>query len=93
MSMKIKYTDEPLGEIRVVQDFLPSPSELAFREEGVKVTLALSKKSVEFFKAEASRHHTQYQRMIRRLLDAYVETQSPTLARRAARPTRKRAVG
>lgn len=93
MSTKIKYTDEPLGEIRVIPDFLPSPTELAFREEGVKVTLALSKKSVEFFKAEASRHHTQYQRMIRRLLDAYVDTQPHTLTRRAARTTRKRAVG
>ena len=93
MSTKIKYTDEPLGEIRVIPDFLPSPAELAFREEGVKVTLALSKKSVEFFKAEASRHHTQYQRMIRRLLDAYVDTQPHTLTRRAARTTRKRAVG
>jgi hypothetical protein len=93
MSTKTNYTDEPLGEIRVVPDFLPSPSELAFREEGVKVTLALSKKSVEFFKAEASRHHTQYQRMIRRLLDAYVDTQPHTVTRRAARTTRKRAVG
>ena len=93
MSTKIKYTDEPLGEIRVIPDFLPSPAELAFREEGVKVTLALSKKSVEFFKAEATRHHTQYQRMIRRLLDAYVDTQSDTLTRRAARTTRKRAAG
>ena len=93
MSTKIKYTDEPLGEIRVIPDFLPSPTELAFREEGVKVTLALSKKSVEFFKAEATRHHTQYQRMIRRLLDAYVDTQSDTLTRRAPRTTRKRAVG
>ena len=92
MSAKIKYTDEPMGEIRVVPDFLPSPSELAFREEGVKVTLALSKKSVEFFKAEASRHHTQYQRMIRRLLDAYVDTQPHTLTRHAARTIRKRAV-
>ena len=93
MSTKIKYTDEPLGEICVIPDFLPSPAELAFREEGVKVTLALSKKSVEFFKAEATRHHTQYQRMIRRLLDAYVDTQSDTLTRRAPRTTRKRAVG
>ena len=93
MSTKIKYTNEPLGEIRVIPDFLPSPAELAFREEGIKVTLALSKKSVEFFKAEASRHHTQYQRMIRRLLDAYVDTQSDTLTRRAPRTTRKRAVG
>jgi predicted DNA binding CopG/RHH family protein len=70
MSAKIKYTDEHLGKVQVVPDFLPSPAELAFREEGVKVTLALSKKSIEFFKSEAMKHHTQYQRMIRRLLDA-----------------------
>lgn len=75
---KIKYTDEPLGKVQVVPDFLPSPAELAFREEGVKVTLALSKKSVDFFKSEATKHHTQYQRMIRRLIDAYVEAQTPT---------------
>ena len=78
MSAKIKYTDEPLGNAKVVPDFLPSPAELAFREEGVKVTLALSKKSLEFFKSEASKHQTQYQRMIRRLLDAYVDAQAPT---------------
>lgn len=72
----ITYTDEPIGDVQVIPDFLPSPSELAFREEGVKVTLALSRKSVEFFKAEAARHHTQYQRMIRRLLDAYVDAQA-----------------
>ena len=78
MRAKIKYTDEPLGKLQVVADFLPSPAELAFREEGVKVTLALSKKSIEFFKSEAAKHHTQYQRMIRRLLDAYVDGQPPT---------------
>ena len=75
MKKKITYTNEPLGDIEVVPDFLPPPAKLAFREEGVKVTLALSKKSVEFFKFEASKHQTQYQRMIRRLLDAYVEVQ------------------
>ena len=66
MSAKVKYTDEPLGKIEVVSDFLPSPAQLAFREEGVKVTLALSKKSLDFFKTEAAKHQTQYQRMIRR---------------------------
>lgn len=76
MSAKITYTDEPIGEPKVVPDFLPSPAELAFREEGVKVTLSLSRKSVEFFKAEAARNHTQYQRMIRRLLDAYADAHS-----------------
>jgi hypothetical protein len=75
MSRKIKYTNEPLGRVEVIPDILPSPEELAFREEGVKVTLALSKRSVDFFKLEASRHHTPYQRMIRRLLDSYVDSQ------------------
>ena len=79
MPAKIKYSDEPLGKLEVVTDFLPSPSELAFREEGVKVTLALSRKSVEFFKSEAAKHHTQYQRMIRRLLDSYAEAQASAL--------------
>jgi hypothetical protein len=73
MSGKIKYTDEPLGNLKVVPDFLPRPEELVFRDEGVKVTIALSKRSVEFFKGQARKHHTQYQRMIRRLLDAYAE--------------------
>jgi predicted DNA binding CopG/RHH family protein len=73
MSDKTRYTNEPIGKIDVIADFLPSPAELAFREEGVKVTLALSKKSVDFFKLQAARHHTQYQRMIRRLVDNYVD--------------------
>ena len=85
MSAKIKYTDEPLGKTQVVLDFLPAPADLAFREEGVKVTLALSAKSIEFFKSEATKHQTQYQRMIRRLLDAYVDvhTETPRLKGRA----------
>ena len=63
-------------EARVIQDFLPPPEELAFREEGVKVTLALNKKSVDFFKAEAGKHHSQYQRMIRKLIDSYADAYS-----------------
>lgn len=76
MNGKVKYTDEPLGDLRVIPDFLPRPEELIFRDEGVKVTIALSKRSVEYFKGEARKHHTQYQRMIRRLLDAYAEHHS-----------------
>ena len=86
---KIKYTDEPLGDVAVVRDFLPPPEQLAFREEGVKVTLALSKKSIDFFKSEAAKHHTQYQRMIRRLVDAYVENYTVTPASRLPRTARK----
>ncbi len=71
MKKKIKYTDEPLGKVRLVKDFLPPPEELAFKDESVKVTMTLSKSSVEFFKKAAEKYHAPYQQMIRRLIDAY----------------------
>ena len=91
MSAKIRYTDKPLGRLKVVPDFLPSPEELAFREVGVKVTIALSRRSVEFFKREAAKHGTQYQRMIRRLLDTYARHHSRPLTARSTRTRTKSA--
>ena len=91
MSVKIKYTDEPIGEPRVIRDLLPTPDQLAFRDEDVKITIALSKRSVDFFKSQAAKSDTQYQRMIRRLLDAYVETHAGALTARPKRPSGKRA--
>ena len=73
MKKKIRYGDEPVGGLRVVPDFLPSPEQLALREEKVKVTISLSRTSMEFFKEQAAVHHTAYQRMIRNLLDAYAD--------------------
>ena len=90
MTRKTKYTNEPIGEVRVVRDFLPPPEELAFREDAVKVTLALSRRSVDFFKAQAARHKTQYQKMIRRLLDRYAERYSDKLEGQAERSNRRR---
>ena len=63
----------PIGPLKVVPDFLPSPEELVFKEDTVKITITLSKESVEFFKQEAKKYHTPYQKMIRRLLDAYTQ--------------------
>lgn len=63
--------DEPMGRIKAVDDFLPPPEGLVLKEERVKVTISLSKESVKFFKKEAKKHHTQYQRMIRKILDLY----------------------
>lgn len=40
------------------------------KEEGVKVTMTLSKSSVAFFKKAAQKYRTPYQRMIRPLIDA-----------------------
>lgn len=65
MSGGTKYRNEQIGAPRIVRDFLPSPRDLAFREEDVKITITLTKRSVTFFKSEAERAGTQYQRMIR----------------------------
>ena len=72
MKNKITYTDEPMGKVRVMTDLLPSPEQLVFKEKKVKVTISLSKTSLDFFKEQADLHQTAYQKMIRNLLDAYV---------------------
>jgi len=61
----------PFGKITIVPDFLPPPHELIFRREEVKITLALSRRSVEFFKKQARLNHAKYQRMIREVVDRY----------------------
>ena len=71
MKSKIKYTDEPMGELRVIKDFLPPPDQLVLKEENVKITISLKKSSVEFFKKEAQKRRTSYQKMIRRVIDWY----------------------
>jgi len=75
MSKRIQYSDEPIGEVRLVPDFLPSPEELALKNEQTKVTIHLSSETVAYFKAAADKHHMQYQKMIRQLLDEYVAHQ------------------
>ena len=71
MKKKIKYSNEKIGRVELVKDFLPKPEELVFKEETVKVTLNLSKSSIEFFKGIAQKHGSQYQKVIRNLLDRY----------------------
>ena len=71
------YTDDQ-GEMdgigdRPLPDFLPPPERLVMAEDTVKVTLALSRDSVDFFKRQASRQGVPYQRMIRALVDAYAK--------------------
>lgn len=78
MKRTVKYTNEPLGRLQIIPDFLPPPDQLVLKEDGVKVTLSLSKRSVEFFKAQAARSKVPYQKMIRNLLDSYAEQHSAT---------------
>ncbi len=71
MKKKIKYSNEEIGKVKIVDDFLPKPEDLVFKEATVKVTLNLSKTSIDFFKGVARKHGSQYQKLIRNLLDNY----------------------
>jgi len=68
----IKYSDESINA-KVISDFLPKPENLVFKEDNIKVTLSLSRKSLDFFKRQADKLNTHYQTMIRSLLDQYRE--------------------
>ena len=74
-SRTVRYTAGETGRVRVVEEFLPAPDALVLREENVKVTISLSKRSVDFFKRAAKTRRVPYQRMIRALVDAYAEKQ------------------
>ena len=72
MRKRIHYTNEPIGEIKIVKDFLPPPDKLVFKRKNIKVTMALDVESVNFFKEQAQRNRVPYQTMIRNLINAYV---------------------
>lgn len=74
-SKTVRYTEGEIGRVRIIDDFLPSPDELVPREENVKVTLSLSRRSLDFFKRESKKRRVPYQRMIRAVVDYYAEKQ------------------
>jgi hypothetical protein len=55
-----------------MKDFMPSPDELVAADDKIKITIALTRDTVDFFKDVAKDNNTNYQKMIRALLDAYV---------------------
>jgi predicted DNA binding CopG/RHH family protein len=71
----VRYTPGEIGRVRVIEDFMPLPAEFVPREDNVKVTLSLSRRSLDFFKREARKRRVPYQRMIRALVDTYAEKQ------------------
>jgi predicted DNA binding CopG/RHH family protein len=75
-SRTVKYTTGEIGRVRVIKDSLPAPADLVLRADNVKVTLSLSRRSLDFFKREARKRRVPYQRMIRALVDTYAERQA-----------------
>ena len=72
----VRCTTGEIGRVRVINDFLPPPADLVAREDNVKVTLSLSRRSLDFFKREAKKRRVPYQRMIRALVDTYADRQA-----------------
>jgi len=60
MKNKIKYTDESMGDIKLVKDFLPPSDQLVLKEENIKITAALKNQVLSFLKKKHKRtaHHT-----------------------------------
>ena len=74
MIKKIKEdNDMPVGKLTKTNDFLPPPHRLIFPESTVKVTIFLTKSSLDFFKKEAKRNKIKYQKMIREIVDRYAK--------------------
>ena len=72
----VKYTDRRDRPRARGRGFPARPPDaLVLREDNVKVTLSLSRRSVDFFKRAAKKRRVPYQRMIRALVDAYAEKQ------------------
>jgi hypothetical protein len=62
---------------------------LGLKNEQTKVTISLSSESVAFFKEAAKKHPTQYQKMIRQLLDEYVAQQKALTSKSSGRRERR----
>lgn len=72
MRKQRKYKEKAIGKIKIIEDFLPKPKDLVLKkEETQKITISLTKSSIDFFKHEAAKNHTTYQTMIRALVDKY----------------------
>jgi len=71
MRKKIRYSKGEIGEFEIINDFLPAPKNLVLKNDSIKITISLSKDSVQFFKSEASKHNVPYQRIVKTLLDRY----------------------
>ncbi|MBX3012611.1 MAG: BrnT family toxin [Caldilineaceae bacterium] len=66
------------GDMKLIEDFLPSPADLVFKESRpkVKITLEVDSDVIAFFKEEAEKQGgRRYQPMVREVLKWYVEQQ------------------
>lgn len=68
-----KLDNKVISKASNFKSLMPSLDQLAQKEDSIKVTLSLTKASVEYFKQEARKREVCYQVMIRNLIDEYVK--------------------
>jgi predicted DNA binding CopG/RHH family protein len=68
-----KRSDEPIGDLHRIVDFLPPPKELLPQEKVTKITLTVDVDTIEAFKEMADECGTKYQRMMREALKGYAK--------------------
>ena len=73
MSNTTNNDDQPIGELSLVDDFLPPPSQLIPQEETVQITFSLNKKTIAFYQKQAKEKGMSYQTLIRNLIDDYAQ--------------------
>ncbi len=64
---------EAIETAQIIKDFLPSPEKLVQKNKTVRVTINLSKDSIDFFKKESRKNGVPYQKMIKNLVDLYAQ--------------------
>jgi uncharacterized protein (DUF4415 family) len=65
--------ERALESATVMEDFLPTPSELVRKTEKVKITLAVDKQSLDLYRKYAKKHDAKYQTMINGVLTSYAD--------------------
>ena len=74
MKKKTKYdSDRPHGKLTFINDDLPSPEELAKSFKTKKITIDLEEVTLNFFKKNAQKSDSKYQRLMREVLKEYAK--------------------
>lgn len=68
--------EAPIGKITRVDDFLPPPEVLFAEDDRVKITIEIEGSTLDFFKDQAERTGSKYQRLMRQVLKQYAKKYS-----------------
>lgn len=68
--------EAPVGKTTRVDDFLPPPEVLFASDDRVKITIEIEGTTLDFFKDQAMRTGSKYQRLMRQVLKQYAKKYS-----------------